>query len=65
ELQKKILAAVPEAEIKGKVGRSTSFEVVVNGVLVFSKLQKGKFPDFNEIVEVVASAQDGEGVKQL
>ncbi|PRD28579.1 UNVERIFIED_CONTAM: hypothetical protein NCL1_31945 [Trichonephila clavipes] len=43
-----ILKAVPEAEVKGTVGRKSSFEVVVNGVLVFSKLKKGKFPDFNE-----------------
>ncbi|GIY50509.1 uncharacterized protein CDAR_273281 [Caerostris darwini] len=65
DLQKKILKAVPEAEVTGRVGRLRSFEIVVNGVLAFSKLKKGKFPNFDEIVEVVASVEEGEDVKQL
>ncbi len=30
-----------------------AFEVVVNGNLLYSKLQTGEFPDFNAIVKAV------------
>ena len=32
-----------------------AFEVVVNGKLLYSKLQTGDFPDFNAIVKTVKS----------
>ncbi|RNA07666.1 migration and invasion enhancer 1 [Brachionus plicatilis] len=54
ELQRTILAEVPNAQVTGSVGRSASFEVTVNGNLVFSKLQKGSFPNFDDIAMQVA-----------
>lgn len=59
ELARQIKATVPEAEVEGVVGRSTSFEVTVNGELIFSKLQIGSFPDFDEIVAQVEVAHQG------
>ena len=44
-----ILKEVPEAEVTGAVGRGTSFEVTLNGTLIFSKLAKGMFPDFDKV----------------
>lgn len=47
----------------GTVGRRLSFEVVINGVVVFSKLEKGAFPDFGEVVQRVLEASNGKEVK--
>jgi len=52
-LKAQILAAVPDAQIRGVVGRKTSFEITVNGKLIYSKLKTDKFPDSNEIVAMV------------
>lgn len=37
-------------------GPKGSFEVEVNGALVFSKLQMGRFPDVKEIREAIKAA---------
>jgi len=52
-LKAQILAAVPDAQISGVVGRKTSFEITLNGNLIYSKLKTDKFPDNDEIVEMV------------
>ena len=38
--------ALPPARVMGRVGRRAAFEVVVDGVLVHSKLATSRFPDF-------------------
>ena len=38
---------------QGFVGRRTSFEVKVNGKLIYSKLSTKALPDFQAIVNVV------------
>jgi selenoprotein W-related protein len=43
-------AQVPGVQVVGQVGRRTSFEVKVNGVLVHSKLSTSAFPDFKESI---------------
>lgn len=48
------------AEVTGATGRKTSFEVTVNGTLVFSKLKMGSFPDFEAIIKAVERAARGE-----
>jgi len=35
---------VPSIDVTGAAGRTSSFEVVVNGVLAHSKLATGAFP---------------------
>ncbi|XP_027042795.1 migration and invasion enhancer 1-like, partial [Pocillopora damicornis] len=59
ELADKIKADVPEANVVGQVGRTSSFEVMVNGKLIFSKLEQGSFPSFKEIVVVVRDCSQG------
>lgn len=44
---------------------SGSFEVTVNSSLIFSKLERGGFPDFDEVVEAVASAANGGSIKEI
>ena len=51
DLQDAIQAAVPGAEVVGKVGRRTSYEVVVDGTIIHSKLETKKFPDREATVE--------------
>lgn len=65
ELQRKILEAVPEATVRGAVGRQSSFEITINDVEVFSKLQMGSFPNFIEVVEVVKAARDGHDIEKV
>uniref|UniRef100_A0A8C5BJM6 Selenoprotein n=1 Tax=Gadus morhua TaxID=8049 RepID=A0A8C5BJM6_GADMO len=50
-LEAAIKKAIPDAEVTGSVGRAQSFEVTVNGQLVFSKLQTGSFPDDTKVRE--------------
>lgn len=52
-LKAQVLGAVPNAQVSGVVGKKTSFEITVNGNLIFSKLKAGKFPDNDEIVEMI------------
>ncbi|CAH3027013.1 unnamed protein product [Porites evermanni] len=40
ELAEQIKAEVPETNVVGHVGRFTSFEVTINGKLVYSKLSQ-------------------------
>ncbi len=42
---------VPSAVVSGRVGRSSSFEVQVDGKLAFSKLGVGAFPDPTSFAE--------------
>ena len=44
-----ILNEVPAANVDGKAGRRTSFEVTVNGKPIFSKLSRGSFPSFEKV----------------
>ncbi len=48
-LEADIKRAVPGAEINGTVGNTRDFEVKVNGVLIYSKQETGKFPDFQAV----------------
>ena len=52
-------AAVPGAQIHGKVGRQTSFEVLVNGQEIYSKLKTHAFPDFRDVVSIVKDVSEG------
>lgn len=53
---------VPQAEVSGFVGRRSSFEVTVNDMVTFSKLERGGFPNFEEVVEIVVAAENGGSV---
>ena len=44
-LAQRITAAVPHANVTGAIAAQGDFEVKVNGHLVYSKRQKGDFPD--------------------
>nr|XP_037279795.1 migration and invasion enhancer 1-like [Rhipicephalus microplus] len=63
ELKRQILCQIPKATVTGTVGRKSSFEVEVNGVKVFSKLEKNAFPDFAEVVQKALEASNGKEVK--
>lgn len=49
----------------GNTGRTRSFEVKINDVLVFSKLDKGSFPDFGEVVTRVLEVSEGKPVQPI
>ncbi len=53
ELEKLIKGSVSDVEMNGVKGRKSCFEIKINSELVFSKLETGKFPDYQEIVALV------------
>jgi len=55
---------VPSAEVPGTVGRTSSFEIKINGTLVYSKLGKGKWPNFDDVVAAVKEVADGKSPDQ-
>ncbi len=57
-LSSDILKAVPDAKITGLKGRKASFEIKINDVLVFSKLESGRFPQYQDIVNQVLAVVD-------
>jgi len=59
KLRRSILEALPNAEVKGAKGRTTSFEVKINGKEMYSKLKSGSFPDFDSVVKAVERASRG------
>ncbi|KAI8500607.1 hypothetical protein Bbelb_214250 [Branchiostoma belcheri] len=65
ELANHIKAAVPDAEVMGVVGRSSSFEITVDGQLLFSKLESGGFPEEKEILEALSNYKEGDKVEQV
>ena len=45
-----------DLEITGATGRLSSFEITVNGTLVFSKLENGNFPRSQATIELIKKA---------
>ncbi|KAF6720945.1 Migration and invasion enhancer 1 [Oryzias melastigma] len=54
-----------EAEVSGFVGRSGSFEIEINGQLIFSKLELGGFPYEQDIVYEIQNALAGKPVAKI
>ena len=42
-----------------------SFEVIVNGQVIHSKLSTNAFPDFEEVAEIVKSVEEGSNPRQV
>lgn len=40
-------------QVDGAAGKRASFEVTVDGTLVFSKLGRGGFPEFNKLTDTI------------
>ena len=59
KLKTSIEMAGPGVDVVCRVGRRTSFEVVVDGALIHSKLRVGKLPDFDQTVEIIKTVVDG------
>ncbi|OCT86910.1 hypothetical protein XELAEV_18020600mg, partial [Xenopus laevis] len=64
ELASEIQEHVTDVEIAGGVGRSGSFEITVNGALIFSKLECGGFPYGEDIVDIVKKIKEGKSVEK-
>jgi selT/selW/selH-like putative selenoprotein len=54
-----ILEEAKDAEVTIEVGRTSSFEVTLNGTLVYSKLETNTFPDEQVIADKVADIVEG------
>jgi len=65
ELARVVTEEFPDAEVTGVVGRSSSFEIEINGQLVFSKLETSGFPYEDDIMDAIQKAQDGKPVQKI
>jgi len=65
ELARVVTQEFPDAEVSGFVGRSSSFEIEINGQLVFSKLETSGFPYEDDIMDAIQKAQDGKPVQKI
>lgn len=65
ELSQVVKEEFKDAEVSGVVGRQGSFEVVINGELIFSKLEQGGFPYEDDIMNAVQLAHDGKPVEKI
>jgi len=57
-----ISRAVPDAAVDGRVGRRSSFEITLNGQLLFSKLEIGRFPVHDDIIAAIKDYKEGSKV---
>lgn len=54
-MERELNAAIADVDVVGAVGRTSSFEVVVDDSLVaWSKLTSGSFPDYKAVAAAVA-----------
>lgn len=65
ELARTITAALPEAQCTGTVGRRSSFEVKVDGKLIYSKLESGGFPEFEDVVKAIEAVKSGQPLPEI
>ena len=65
ELARTIKSSLPDAECVGNVGRNTSFEVVVDGTLIYSKLKTGKFPTYEDVVKAIEATKAGQPIPPI
>ncbi|KAM9474604.1 migration and invasion enhancer 1-like [Salvelinus alpinus] len=64
KLQQAVAVEFPEAEVSGFVGRKGSFELEINGELVFSKLETGGFPMEKDVRDALQNTYDGKQVEK-
>ncbi|XP_059819179.1 migration and invasion enhancer 1-like [Hypanus sabinus] len=65
DLADNILKLFPDADVSGDVGRKGTFEIQINGQLVFSKLETKGFPYENDILSAIEKASQGTDVQKI
>ncbi|XP_037647767.1 migration and invasion enhancer 1-like [Sebastes umbrosus] len=65
ELARVVKAEFPEADVSGSVGRQDSFEITINGQLVFSKKELGEFPNEDAVMKQIQNAADGKRMEKI
>jgi len=56
-LRDMIVIACPTAQVRLEHGERTSFEISINGQLIFSKLQTGGFPETEDVIKAVQEVE--------
>ncbi|KAK6312063.1 hypothetical protein J4Q44_G00177270 [Coregonus suidteri] len=51
--------------VSGFVGRQGSFEIEINGKVVFSKLETSGFPYEDDVMDAIQKAHDGKPVEKI
>lgn len=65
ELKQVVTAEFTDADVSGFVGRQGSFEIEINGQLIFSKLETSGFPYEDDIMIAIQRAYDGQPVEKI
>ncbi|KAK2916118.1 hypothetical protein QQF64_024568 [Cirrhinus molitorella] len=65
ELKRAVTAEFTDADVSGFVGRQGSFEIEINGKLIFSKMETSGFPYEDDIMDAIQRAYDGQPVEKI
>lgn len=60
-----VTAEFPEAEVSGLVGRQGSFEIEINGQLIFSKMETSGFPYEEDVMAAIQKASEGKPIEKI
>ncbi|XP_032091599.1 migration and invasion enhancer 1 isoform X2 [Thamnophis elegans] len=56
ELASAVKEEYPDVEIESRLGDTGTFEIEINGQLIFSKLENGGFPYEKDLIEAIRRA---------
>uniref|UniRef100_A0A674IZ88 Migration and invasion enhancer 1 n=1 Tax=Terrapene triunguis TaxID=2587831 RepID=A0A674IZ88_9SAUR len=65
ELASAVKEEYPDIEIESRLGGKGTFEIEINGQLVFSKLENGGFPYEKDLIEAIRRARNGEPLEKI
>uniref|UniRef100_A0A3Q2WKM4 Migration and invasion enhancer 1 n=1 Tax=Haplochromis burtoni TaxID=8153 RepID=A0A3Q2WKM4_HAPBU len=65
ELARVVKGEFSDADVTGFVGRTGSFEIEINGQLVFSKFETGGFPYEDDVMNAIQNAYDGKPLQKI
>ncbi|XP_017352789.1 migration and invasion enhancer 1 [Cebus imitator] len=65
ELASAVKEQYPGIEIESRLGGTGTFEIEINGQLVFSKLENGGFPYEKDLIEAIRRASNGEPLEKI
>ncbi|XP_069490839.1 migration and invasion enhancer 1 [Ambystoma mexicanum] len=65
ELESAVKEEFPDVVIESRCGETGTFEIKINGQIVFSKLELGGFPYEKDLMEAIKRASNGEPVERI
>jgi len=64
-LRRDMYAALPDVECVGKPVKQNCFEITVDGELLYSGVETGRFPQMGDVVRAVTAVKTGQPVPAI